>query len=247
MDRTINVTVTGEFVRKDSKNAGVQGEANVTGLHIVMSDDWEAFSKRIIWRNALGENPVAVLLYNSVEDLVAKKDPLTFDTAIPAEPLALEGWCSFTIEGFRESNPTAVAITVTDHLLVKPNDAYNTPKEPTPTQAQQLQTQIDGIVPQVSTLVGNAIEALEQAEEAVKVWETYDSAKTYLPLQKVSRLGSSYICKAACKGVAPELDVAGGVEGAHWLLIASKGDQGEQGAEGPQGKTGKQGIQGERD
>ena len=50
MDRTINVTVTGEFVRKDSKNAGVQGEANVTGLHIVMSDDWEAFSKRIIWR-----------------------------------------------------------------------------------------------------------------------------------------------------------------------------------------------------
>ena len=105
MDRTINVTVTGEFVRKDSKNAGVQGEANVTGLHIVMSDDWEAFSKRIIWRNALGESPVAVLLYNSVEDLVAKKDPLTFDTAIPAEPLALEGWCSFTIEGFRESNP----------------------------------------------------------------------------------------------------------------------------------------------
>ena len=241
MDRTINVTVTGEFVRKDSKNAGVQGEANVTGLHIVMSDDWEAFSKRIVWRNALGESPVAVLLYNSVEDLVAKKDPLTFDTAIPAEPLALEGWCSFTIEGFRESDPTAVAITVTDHLLVKPNDAYTTPKEPTPTQAQQLQTQIDGIVPQVSTLVGNAIEALEQAEEAVKVWEAYDSAKTYLPLQKVSRLGSSYICKAACKGVAPELDVAGGVEGAHWLLIASKGDQGEQGAEGPQGKTGKQG------
>ena len=162
------MTVTGEFVRKDSKNAGVQGEANVTGLHIVMSDDWEAFSKRIIWRNALGESPVAVLLYNSVEDLVAKKDPMTFDTAIPAEPLALEGWCSFTIEGFRESDPTAVAITVTDHLLVKPNDAYSMPKEPTPTQAQQLQTQIDGIVPQVSTLVGNAIEALEQAEEAVR-------------------------------------------------------------------------------
>ena len=130
MDRTINVTVTGEFVRKDSKNAGVQGEANVTGLHIVMSDDWEAFSKRIIWRNALGESPVAVLLYNSVEDLVAKKDPLTFDTAIPAEPLALEGWCSFTIEGFRESDPTAVAITVTDHLLVKPNHAERADAHP---------------------------------------------------------------------------------------------------------------------
>ena len=50
----------------------MQGEANVTGLHSVMCDDWEAFSKRIIWRNALGESPVAVLRYNSVEDLVAK-------------------------------------------------------------------------------------------------------------------------------------------------------------------------------
>lgn len=246
MDRTINVTVNGEFVRKDGKNAGVQGEANVTTLHIVMSGDWEQFSKRIIWRNALGEKPVAVLLYNSVEDLVAKKDPLVFDTPIPAEPLGLEGWCSFTIEGFRESDPTAVAITVTDHLLVKPNDAYNTPQEPTPTQAQQLQVQINEIVPQVSELVGNAIEALNQAEEAVKVWEVWDSTKTYLPLQKVSRLGSSYICKQSCAGIDPAVDTAdeGGVEGQYWLLIAQKGDQGEQGATGAQGATGQQGIQG---
>lgn len=246
MDRTINVTVNGEFVRKDSKNAGVQGEANVTHLHIVLSGDWEQFSKRIVWRDALGEHPVAVLLYNSVEDLVAGKDPLVFDTPIPAEPLALPGWCSFTIEGFRDSNPSAVSITVTDHLLVKVNDTYNTPSEPTPTQAQQLQTQIDEIVPQVSELVGNAINALEQAEEAVKVWEVWDSEKKYIPLQKVSRLGSSYICKDVCVGIAPELDVAGGIEGNHWLLIASKGDQGEQGAQGPQGITGAQGIQGER-
>ena len=39
--------------------------------------------------------------------------------------------------------------------------------------------------------------------------------------------------------------MAGGVEGAHWLLIASKGDQENKGR-GTGGKTGKQGIQGER-
>lgn len=246
MDRTINVTVNGEFVRKDSKNAGVQGEANVTALHIVMSDEWAEFSKRIIWRDALGENPVSVLLYNSVEDLVAEKDPLTFDTAIPAEPLALPGWCSFTIEGFRASTPSAVSITVTDHLLVKVNDSYHAPAEPTPTQAQQLQTQIDIIVPQVSELVGNAIDALEQAEAAVKVWEVWDGSKTCLPLQKVSRLGSSYICKASCAGIDPAVDTAdgNGVEGMYWLLIAQKGDQGEQGVTGAKGETGKQGPQG---
>lgn len=246
MDRLINIAVNGSFVRKDGKNAGVQGEANVTMLHIVMSGDWEEFSKRIIWRNAQGENPVSVLLYNTAADLVAGKDPLVFDTPIPAEPLALAGWCSFTIEGFRDSNPTAVSISVTDTLLVKPNDSYNAPAEPTPSQAQQLQTQIDTVVPQVSKLVGEAIEALEQAEEAVKVWEKYDPDKKYLPLQKVSHKGSSYICTAACLGIDPELDTADGGVGLCWLLIAAKGDQGLQGAEGPQGIQGIQGLQGQK-
>lgn len=245
MDRIINVAVNGNFVRKDSKNAGVQGEANVTTLHIVLSDDWEEFSKRIIWRDAQGEKPVAVLLFNSVNDLTAGKDPLVFDTPIPAEPLALSGWCSFTIEGFRDSTPTAVSISVSDTLLVKVNDAYETPAEPTPSQAQQLQTQIDSIVPQVSELVGNAVDALEQAEEAVKLWEVWDSEKKYLPLNKVSRLGSSYICTNACVGVDPAMDTAGGNgEGDCWLLIAAKGEKGDQGAEGPQGKQGIQGVQG---
>ena len=244
MDRTVNVTVNGEFVRKDSKNAGVQGEANVTTLHIVMSADWEEFSKRIIWRDALGEHPVAVLLYNSVEDLASGKDPLVFDTTIPAEPLALPGWCSFTIEGFRDSTPPAVSIAVTDTLLVKVNDTYNAPAEPTPTQAQQLQTQIDEIVPQVTEIVGEAVDALTQAEEAVKVWAIWNDYTKYLPLQKVSRLGSSYICKVTNVGNDPAADVADGTEGTYWLLIAKKGDKGEQGATGAQGATGKQGIQG---
>lgn len=248
MDRTINVTVNGEFVRKDSKNAGVQGEANSTVLHIVLSDEWAEYSKRVVWRDAMGENPVSVLLYSAVAELLDGKDPLTFDTPIPAEPLAVAGWCSFTIEGFRESSPTAVAITVTDNLLVKPNDAYGAPAEPTPTQAQQLQLQIDGIIPQVTEAVSTAIEALNQAEEAVKVWRVWDPDTTYLPLQKVSRLGSSYICQKSNTGIDPAIDTADGdgVVGMYWLMIAQKGDKGEQGAAGPQGDTGKTGLQGER-
>ena len=104
MDRTININVNGEFVKKDNKNAGVQGEANATKLHITMSADWEQYSKaHHLAGTPWAKKPVAVVLYNSVEDLVAKKDPLVFDTPIPAEPLSLPGWCSFTIEGYKGS------------------------------------------------------------------------------------------------------------------------------------------------
>lgn len=257
MDRIINVTVNGEFVRKDSKNAGVRGEGNAAKLHITMSEDWRQYSKRLIWRNALGENPVSVLLYKSVAELVVTQaegdggetaDPLVFDTPIPSEPMAVDGWCSFTIEGFRDSDPTAVAIAVTDYLLVKPNDSFGAPAEPTPTQAQQLQVQIDRITEETAAVVQAAVDALEQAERDMKVWEPWESARTYLPLQKVYRLGSSYICKQTNIDIDPWVDVDANnrIEGQYWRLIAKKGDRGEKGIDGAKGDPGPQGIQGER-
>ncbi len=246
MPRTVNIAVNGFFVRKDSKNAGVQGEANVTSLHITFDESWEGYSKRIVWRDANGENPVSILLYHDVNDGLNGVNPLEFDTLIPAEPLAVVGWCSFTIEGYASATPGSIAYTVTDNLYVEENDSYYTPAEPTAAQALQLQQEIDEVVPQVTAAVATAIDALNQAEEAVKVWEEWDSTHSYVPLVKVSRLGSSYICTTANDGVDPALDVVDGdgVQGRYWLLIAKKGDQGEQGAQGPQGVQGIQGIQG---
>lgn len=247
MDRTIKVWVNAEHIRKDSKNAGVQGEANATMLHITMSEDWESYSKRIIWRNAMGENPVAVILWNDVNRLVGGASPLEFDTPIPAEPLELAGWCSFTIEGYRDSNPAAVSISVTDSLLVKVNSEYGSaeqPEEPTPTQAQQLQTEIDSILPQVVTITKEAKDALEEAEKAVKVWELWNSTKQYQPLEKVSRLGSSYICTKTNIGIDPATDAQ--PEGVCWLMIAQKGDKGDKGDTGAQGIQGAKGDKGEK-
>lgn len=255
MDRIINVTVNGEFVKKDSKNAGVQGEGNAAKLHITLSEDWKSYSKRIIWRNALGENPTAVLLYKSVADLVVTQaedgggtetNPLVFDTPIPSEALTEAGWCSFTIEGFEDAEPTKVKLTVTDHLLVKPNDTYNAPAEPTPTQAQQLQTQIDKITGDTAAIVQEAVNALEEAEVDMKVWEPWSGETKYKPLNKVSRLGSSYICKQTNIDIDPfsDVDAQNRVEGQYWILIAKKGDRGERGLDGAQGDPGPQGIQG---
>lgn len=53
-----------------------------------------------------------------------------------------------------------------------------------------------------------------------KVWETYSASKSYVPLNKVTYNGSSYICISAVEGVAPPNET-------YWQLIAAKGTDGK--------------------
>ena len=145
------------------------------------------------------------------------------------------GSCCFTIQGTRDG---AVALTVTDHMTVLPNDSYGmTPgntAEPTPTQVEQLQTQIEGIMPQVTEQVKN-----------LNVWEAWSGETAYEPMQKVYRQGSSYVCTAKCTGKDPAEDVGDGTQGTYWLLIAKQGDTGPKGDKGDTGAAGPQGPQGD--
>ena len=153
--RTINVNVNGMFIQKDNKNGGVKGEANATQLHIVFDETWSGYGKRVIWRDAYGENPVAVDLTPSVEGLI-NGDLLTFDTPIPGEPLAHPGWCTFTLDGYQAGDPSAIALTVSDSLRVYPNDTDYQPAEPTPSQAQQIMDAIEQIVPDMQEIATEA-------------------------------------------------------------------------------------------
>lgn len=89
--------------------------------------------------------------------------------------------------------------------------------------------------------------------------------RSYVPLDKVSRGGSSFVCVRPCTAVDPLVDVGDGVEGQYWILIAKcgedgaaftydmfteeqlealRGPQGEQGLKGDTGPTGPEGPQG---
>lgn len=61
--------------------------------------------------------------------------------------------------------------------------------------------------------------ARQTAEQARNVFEDYDGSKAYVPGNKVASAGSSYVCTAACTGIAPP-------DAAHWLLMAKKGTDG---------------------
>ena len=152
MARIINVEITGQFVKKDSKNAGVMGEGNVTTLHIAFDDSWTGYGKRIVWRNANGENPVSIVLFDPG---TGQEGKMVYDTLIPAEPLALPGWCSFTVEGYKDQDGVhSVSMSVSDHLYVEESDSYYKPAEPSIGLAQQI------------------METLGQSEETIRSYMT---------------------------------------------------------------------------
>jgi peptidoglycan/xylan/chitin deacetylase (PgdA/CDA1 family) len=101
--------------------------------------------------------------------------------------------------------------------------------------------QIDDLTVDVNTAVQNVNDletTITNNEAARNLFENYDNAKAYFVGNKVSYLGSSYVCLVNSTSNLP-------TDTNYWLLFASKGDKGDQGIQGTQGEQGIQGIQGE--
>ena len=165
MDRTIEVKVNGSYITKDNRNAGVQHEANSTSLRIEFDPSWDSYAKKITWWDAKGENPVEITLgTNLLED--AASSTRIYLSPIPGEPLAECGECTFVIDGYVDGKRQRSAA---DRLLVKEapfKETAGQPSDPTPSQAEQLQNEIDGIKGTISQAVASRDAAAESAAQA---------------------------------------------------------------------------------
>lgn len=145
MDRIINVKVGGNHLSKDNKNAGVRGEANVTSLRITFDEGWVSWAKKVTFWDALGNNPVErTLTLGLLEDI--KQSARIYIVPIPGEAMAEAGELTFVIDGYDEGKRQR---SIADTLVVKDApiaDNAGQPTDPTPTQAEQLQGQIDDLM-----------------------------------------------------------------------------------------------------
>ena len=196
MDRVIEVKVGGNYLSKDNKNAGVKGEANVTILRISFDEGWDKYAKTVTFWDALGGNPVKVMLTtDTLEDIT--KSTRVYLVPIPAEPMAEAGKLTFVIDGYKgeyvkDSDGNYIIVgdpisntetyvnkrqrSVSDTLEVKDSpiaEDAGGPTDPTPTQAEQLQGEIDKIIDTIADatkardeLVNYASEASEAANRA---------------------------------------------------------------------------------
>lgn len=155
MNRTITVDVVKEFARQDSQNGGIQGSGNVDHLRLRFSKDWDGYAKTCVFWDANGENPVKVIVgADKMEDVT--KDPRTYIIDIPPEPLAVEGTYTVVIDGYLDGKRGR-----SETIRLKSNGAQITddagePADPTPSQAEQLQQEIEKIIPNMQAV---AIEA----------------------------------------------------------------------------------------
>ena len=145
MDRIVEVKVNGNYITKDNKNAGAQGECNMTALRIEFDEGWDGFAKTVTWWNSRSQNPVKrTLTADQLEDIT--KSTRIYTTLIPGEPLEFPGMCRVVIDGYSDDKRQR---SLQDELLVKPveraDDAGN-PVDPIPSQAEQLQVQIDSML-----------------------------------------------------------------------------------------------------
>ena len=169
MVREIRLDVTGDNIHASRKKAGIMGEGNVTDLVVSFDESWDGYAKKITWWNALEKDPVErTLTADLLVDLT--NDTRIYKTTVPPEPLAMEGECTLVIDGYAEGK-RARSVAVRLEVEYAPDgETAGEPADPTPTQAEQLQAQIDTILENMSGYAsiasGKASEAADSAASA---------------------------------------------------------------------------------
>ncbi len=126
----IEIYVSGNEIKQSGQNCGVCGEGNSTEMHLIFGSDWDSYSKRVVFYDAHGQTPTAVLISGS---------SAVQTISIPFEPLKYEGDIEYVIEGSKENTKKK---SVAGRLRVRyapMTDGAGAPEDVTPTQAEQLQ------------------------------------------------------------------------------------------------------------
>lgn len=165
MDRLIEVKVKGNHLTQDNNVAGVQYEGNVTALRIEFDKDWDNYAKTVIFFDAYGQNPVKrILTADLLEDFA--NNTRVYRCLIPAEPMQYDGKMSYVIEGYLNGKRQR---GIEAKLKVEPSpytDNAGQPTDPTPSQAEQLQVQVEAMIGTVRTERAQAETARVGAETA---------------------------------------------------------------------------------
>lgn len=146
--KIIKLRIANEYIMGAGGSVGTVGSHDDVLLEMDFraSEYWAGTTKRAIFSDALGENRTVIIL---TTNLLAQGQTETYFVPVPQEAKSVAGECFLTVEGFvtdASGNECIRCVTGEAKFRVLPSKLYiNDNESVTPSQAEQLQSEIDDI------------------------------------------------------------------------------------------------------
>ena len=165
--KIVTLQIKDEFISGAGVSIGAVGSHNDVLLEMDFRNSraWDGTTKRAIFSNALGESRTPVIL---TTNLLAEGQDDVYLVPVPYEAKAVAGKAFLTVEGFIGEVKTEKIRVVTEEATfrVLPSKLYhNENPSLTPTEAEQLQAEVDKIKQDIVDAT-KAATALEETKEA---------------------------------------------------------------------------------
>ena len=144
----VKIQISNEYIQGSGVSVGAVGSHDDVLLEMDFrpSAVWSGTTRRAIFANALGENRTVIVL---TTNLLEEGQGEIYLVPVPQQAKDVAGECFLTVEGFvTDGNGKEIVRCVTEEarFRVLPSKLYTNDSAPvTPSQAEQLQAEIDSI------------------------------------------------------------------------------------------------------
>jgi len=145
--RVIPCAVTNEYVAGDGVVIGAVGSHDDVLVELDFTSagpQWSGTTRTVTWTDALGQNPVNILLG---VNLLAEGQTEVYLVPVPIQAKAVEGWCGMTVTGVLLDGDKETVRVVTERSLfrVRPSEVHlwEGEEDVPASAAEQLQAEID--------------------------------------------------------------------------------------------------------
>ena len=178
MTRTIPLKIQNEYIAGDKVLIGAAGSHNDVVLRMEFSPMWEGLTKTVQFRDALGEKTIETLL---TADLLEKNSTTVYMVPVPNGAKKYAGEMTLAVKGAAVSGDKETRATTAVHGAFtvgesKWDTSAETEQDVPPTQAEQLQRQIDAVLGTINGAAASANAAAASAQSAAESAETATAA-----------------------------------------------------------------------
>nr|DAF46450.1 MAG TPA: Putative tail fiber protein [Siphoviridae sp. ctdau33] len=178
MTRTIPLKIQNEYIAGDKVLIGAAGSHNDVVLRMEFSPLWEGLTKTVQFRDALGEKTIETLL---TAELLEKNSTTVYMVPVPNGAKKYAGEMTLAVKGAAVSGDKETRATTAVHgtftvVESKWDTSAETEQDVPPTQAEQLQSQIDAVLGTINDAAASANAAAASAQSAAESAETATAA-----------------------------------------------------------------------